>query len=812
MQSHMVALLLDFRSSYRQMRKNFKIAVVSILTISCSIGIIVAAFSVFEAELIRSLPYYHPEEIVILQGRSANGQPMLESYLHYLDVQRETKAFSAIGGFTTSLVNVEVGGEVKRLNAVYVTDGFLDVFGVKPVLGRTFVKGENNPGRTDVAVISFEVWQQQFGGATTAIGQVVKIDDKSRTVIGVMPREFRYPLGARNATYIPLSINIKTQVRGSHWLRTVARLNPGFTQREAQADLNRMCQEFSEVYPVTDAGYKINAVNLETWTARDTQAPLRALLAAAFAVFLIGCFNTASLIIFRNVKRKRELSLRIALGASRQEIIRLVLVDSLLLSAFGLGGGLLIAWLFLNVMRPFLLNSLSRGAEISLDLPTLVMALTAALGTSLLVGVIPAVRLSKINPNSVLKEQMDTGGERSHHRIRASIVIIQTALAFSLLVIAGGFVRQVLRWRNTDLGFSAANVLTMEINVAPTAYQSRDIVTDFYQPLLDNVTAIPGVSYAGVIQVLPIQDWGWSSAVHIAGTPHDPPSNQKMAEDRYVSPGYYRALGIPLVKGRMFDAKLDTKTSQTVCLVNEAFVQVIFANRDPLGQKIDEGGGPPCVIIGVMKSIRQDLFQEPLPEEDYLISQFPTDLASRGFATMHLVVRSNRGASDLAADLHKSLHESYSSVPFEAPETIDAVLGKVIVLQRMEGWLFGGFAILAIFLAAVGLYGLISYEIQVSVRAIGLRMALGATRWSILHRVLRRVFALVLSGIMIGGATIFFFQRLYAGLFIVNISQDIAPITELAVGLFLIGMTSALLPALRAASIQPMDALRDVST
>jgi len=805
----MASLLLDFRSSYRQMRRNIKIAGVSILTISCSIGIMVAAFSVIETELVRPLPYDHPEEIVILQGRSANGQPMLESYLHHLDVQRETESLSSVGGYTTSPANVKVGGEVKRLNAVYVTDGFLDVFGVKPILGRIFVKGENEPGRTDVVVISFEVWQQHFGGAHAAVGQVIKIDDKSRTVIGIMPREFRYPLGVRSATYIPLSINIKSQVRGSHWLRTVARLKRGFTQSQAQIDLDRMCRKLSELYPATDSGYTINAVSLKKWIARDTKAPLQALLAAAFAVFLIGCFNTGSLIIVRNVKRKRELSLRIALGASGLEIMRLVMVDSLMLSAFGLVGGLSIAWFSLSIMRPFLVNSLNRGAEVSLDLTTLAMAFIMALGTSVLVGIIPAIRLSRTNPNSVLKEQLDTGGNRSHHRARALVVITQTALAFALLVIAGGFVRLVLRWRSTGLGFSAANVFTMEINVAPNAYQTRDIVTDFYQPLLDRVMGIPGVSSAGVIQVLPIQDWGWSSAVHIAGTPHVSPSEQHMAEDRYVSPGYYRALGIPLVKGRTFDPKLDTKTSQAVCLVNETFAQAIFSNRDPLGQKIDEGGGPPCIIIGVMKSIRQDLFQEPLPEEDYPISQFPTNLASQGFATMHLVVRSERRMSDLVSDLRKALHESDPDVPFEMPETMDTVLSKVIVLQRMEGWLFGGFAVLAVFLAAVGLYGLISYEVQVSVRAIGLRMALGATRQSIMNQILRRVGALLLIGIIFGAIAIYVVQRSFGDVLAINASRDIASIAALAASLFLIGLVSAFLPALRAASIQPMMALRD---
>ncbi|HLJ27830.1 MAG TPA: ABC transporter permease [Candidatus Angelobacter sp.] len=804
----MTTLWLDFWSSWRQIRRSVRIAVLVAVTVSLSIGIVVAAFSVIEAELIRPLPYDHPEQLVILQGRSATGQPLVESYLHYVDIQRQSQSLASIAGFTTGSANLQVGNEARRLTTVYVTDTFFDVFGIKPILGRTFVNGENQPGRTDVVVLSFEVWQQEFGGAYTAVGQQVKIDGKSRIVVGVLPRGFRYPLAARHVAYIPLSIDMKAQARGSHWLRTVARVKSGATLQQAQTDLDRICRQLGALYPATDAGYSLHAVSLKTWATRDTASPLLVLSGAALAVFLLGCFNAAGLIVVRNIKRTQELSLRIALGASPWQIRRLVLADSLLLSAFGLAGGLLLAWLLLGLMGSFLLDSLSRGADVHLTFSSFAMAFLAALCTSLLVGVIPAIRLSKTDPNQILKDSASTGGGRSDQRVRAAVVITQTSIAFVLLVVAGIFVRLVLHWRNTQLGFSTANTFTLELNVVPADYKQRDIVTDFYQPLLDRVEAIPGVQSAGLIQVLPIQDWGWSSGVHIAGRPHDPPSQQHMAEDRFVSSGYYHALGIPLIRGRMLDGRIDTRTSQAVCLVNEAFVQTVFPGQDPLGQKIDEGGGPPCVIVGVTKSIRQDLFEEPLAEEDYPISQFPRDLANQGFSTMHLVVHSQKSVSALVPGLRKVLHDLDSGVPFEVPETMDDVLSKIIVLQRMEGWVFTVFAGLAVFLAAVGLYGLVSYEVQVSVRAIGVRMALGATRWSILNRVLLRVGTLLAIGIAVGAVALFVLRKVLVSILAMSASQDLMPIVELAVCLFLVGLASAFLPALRAASVQPTEALR----
>ena len=805
----MTKLALDFWSSWRQIRRNARIAVLVAVTISLSLGIVVAAFSVIEAELLRPLPYHHPEQLVILQGRSAAGQQMVESYLHYLDLQRENRSLSSIGGFSTGSGNIQVGNQAKRLNTVYVTDTFFDVFGVRPLLGRTFTSGENQPGQTNVVVLSFEVWQQEFGGSATAVGQEVKLDGTPRTVIGVMPAGFRYPLSVHNAAYLPLSIDLKNQARGSHWLRTIARLRNGTTIQQAQTDLDGICRQLGALYPATDAGYSVRAVSLKTWTTRDTASPLQVLSWAAVAVFLLGCFNAAGLVIVRNTKRTRELSLRIALGASRSKIMRLVFTDSLMLSAFGLLGGLLTAWLLLHAMEPFLLNSLSRGADIHLTLSSFVMALLTAICTSVLVGIIPASRLSKADPGDVLKDSASGGGGRGHHRVRATVVIAQTAIAFALLVVAGVFVRIVLHWRSTQLGFSPANVVTIEIDLAPADYKQRDVVADFYQPLLDRVEAIPGVQSVGLIQVLPIQDWGWSSGVHIAGRPHDPPSQQHMAEDRFVSPGYYRALGISLLRGRTLNPKTDTRNSQSVCLVNEAFAQAIFPGQDPLGQKIDEGGGPPCVIVGVTKSIRQDLFEEPLAEEDYPIAQFPRDLANQGFTTMHLVVQSQKPISALASELHNILRELDPGVPLEMPESMDDVLGQIIVLQRMEGWVFGVFAGLAVFLAAVGLYGLISYEVQVSVRDIGVRMAMGATRSSILTRVLSRVSALLVIGIAVGAVILFAVHRLLAGVSVAHTTWDLTPITELAACLFLIGLASALLPALRAASVHPMDALRN---
>jgi putative ABC transport system permease protein len=361
--------------------------------------------------------------------------------------------------------------------------------------------------------------------------------------------------------------------------------------------------------------------------------------------------------------------------------------------------------------------------------------------------------------------------------------------------------------RSTDLGFTTDNLITSEINLSRGAYQGKDVLNEFYNPLLEKARAIPGVKEAGMIQLLPVQSYGWNSDTHITGKPPAPPNSEQLAEDRFVTPGYFGAMGVQLLRGRLIDPNIDTRTSPPVMVVNEAFVKKFFApGENPIGQHIDNDNKP--MIVGVVKDVRQDIYHPPLAEMDFPVSQVPAgDLWQFGL-TMQLVVRTSVDPATVTPSLRQAFHEVDPGIPFRQPETMRDVIAEVLIFERLENWLFGTFAALAILLAIVGLYGLISHEVELSTRDIGVRMALGATRLQVLANVYRRVGILLAIGMAAGLVTTLAVQKLLAALVVIHIGRDAGIVAALAAGLAFFGLLAAFLPARRAASTEPMMALR----
>ena len=526
------------------------------------------------------------------------------------------------------------------------SDNLFDIFGVSPLLGRTFSAGEDQPGKNDVVVLSYEVWQQNFGGGKDVIGQVVKLDGLPYTVIGVMPAGFRYPISQRNAIYTPLHmIDLLRTTRGDHWLPTIGRLKPGVTAAQATADMDGVLANVGRAFP-DSKGRRMELRSLAETTIGNTGGPLRVLLFAVLAVLAIACVNLAGLLLARGVKREREVALRSAIGASRARLVRQMLTESLVLALGGAALGSLVAVGLLRAIRMLLISALSRGADVHLNLPVLLATIVIAVVTSFIAGAIPALRLSRIAPSLSLKAGGSAGTGRGQHRLRASFIVIQVALAMILMVTAGLLLRLLSGLNNTNLGFDTRGILAIDVDLPQGAFRDRDPRTAFYDPLLEKVRAIPGVQSAGVIQVLPIAMWGWNSDITIKGQPPGPPNEERLAEDRFVDPGYFTAMGIKLVRGRMIDPAIDTPKSQQVAVVNEAFVKKFFANgEDPIGKEIAQD--TPQTIVGVVSSVRQDIYEPPMAEIDYPISEMPEDDARNLLANMHLVVRSSLPADTL---------------------------------------------------------------------------------------------------------------------------------------------------------------------
>jgi predicted permease len=807
-------LINDLRFAFRQLRKSPGFAITVVLTLALSVGVATAVFCVIDAVILRPLPYAHPEQIVAIETRSQSGYTQPASWPSYKDEREQVHSFAALAGyvnFFTSTMETPSSGPV-LLDTVHSTDNFFQVFGVQPLLGRTYLPGEEQDGKNQVLVLSYEIWQSYFGGDRNVLGTTVKLDGLAYTVIGVMPAGFRYPLGMRNAIYTPRLIDHSwMHNRGSHWMRTVARLKEGVSINQAQADLGQVLRNIGRAFPDSDGGRTVKLLPLADSVTAHSKGPLWTLLGAVLAVLAIGCVNIAGLLLARGVKREREMAMRVAVGAARARLLRQVLTEGVLLALLGAVGGALLASTMLSLMRTFLVRALSRGADIHMNWIVLGAALTAAVLTSLAASLYPALRMSGADPNRALKVGGAAGVERGQHHLRSAFIVTQVALTLALLVVAGMLIRVITRYRHADLGFDPAHILTTPLNITPTRYEGRDAMAVLYQPLAERIQHIPGVRAVGVISLLPIENWGSNSDIHLAGQPPNPPKEVRLSEVRYVSAGYFDVFGIPLRGGRQLSATLDQPGGTPTAVVNEAFVKkFVPSGLDPNAQRIDSDPNPKdwTNIVGVVGNVRQNIYEPPMPEHDYLIDATPVKDRADLLNGMNLVIRFDGDPGPIVPALRNALHEVDPTAPFKEAKTLSDVVSETLIFERMESWLFGIFAGLALALALVGLYGLLSHEVELGTRDIGLRMALGASRTQVVGMVLRRVSWMLGAGVAAGIVLTLLVRKVINIVIYVDAQKESGILLLTALVLIATGMTAALIPARRAASIEPMQALR----
>jgi putative ABC transport system permease protein len=810
----MAILLHDLGYALRQLRKSPGFALTVVGTLALSVGTATAVFCVIDNVILRPLPYVHPERILSIESRSRSGYTQPASWPSYVDERAQADTFSALAGYSDyNKVTVEtpMGGPM-LLDNVRSSDNLFEVFGVKPLLGRTYVRGEEETGKGYVAVLGYDLWQRYFAGNLEVLGRPIKLDGENYTVIGVMPAGFAFPISKRNAVYTPLHLDKSwMQGRGNHWLRTIARLKDGVTLEQAQADLSHVFSNLSTSY-ITDAGRTVKLSPLANAVSERARGPLWTLLGAVLAVLAIGCVNIAGLLLARGVKREREMAMRTAIGARRMRLVRQVLTEALLLAAMGALGGILLAWAMLDLMRAFLIHALARGAEIHLNWTVLGAAIVAAIAASLAASLYPALRMSSTDPNRALKTGGSAGTQRSQHRLRSGFVVTQVALTLVLLVVSGLLIRMVTQYRHANLGFDSAHILSLELDLSPARYQDRDVIADFYQPLFSHVGHIPEVRAVGVISLLPIKYWGSNSDIHIAGQPPYPANQEMLAEGRIVSTGYFDVFGIPLRRGRMLSPSLDRpENPSSAVVVNERFVRKFVPGKlDPLQQRIDDADKEAnwTHIVGVTGNIRQDIYSPPLAERDWLMDAVPLKERAEQLSGMFLVLRTDGDPKTVIPALRRILHEVDPTVPFDEPETMTEVVSETLVFERMETWLFAIFAGLALALAMVGLYGLVSHEVELARRDIGVRMALGATRQRIVRMILTRVAWMVGVGGAVGLALTMLVQKVIGMVIYFEAQREFGGFVLLAILLAAVGIIAAMIPAARAASLEPMQALR----
>ena len=803
-------LAQDLRFALRQLHKAPGFTWTAILTLALGIGATAAMFSVIDAVVLRPLPYKDAERIVMVKTHSASNFWQWSSWPGYLDMRRLNTSFEALAGYVDFWgMTLRVGDRAQYLNVTQGSDNFFDVFGVKPMLGRTYLPGEDQPGRNNVLVLSYEVWRQQFHGDRNVVGKTVNLDGSPYVVIGVMPAGFRFPFGKPNLIYIPMHVRPSwVHSYGDHWVETVGRLKHGVSLQSAQAEMAHVMLEIGRQNPETDQGRTAQLTPIAAASHEEKELPeIAVLLAAVLAVLLIECANVTGLQLARGVAREREMALRVAIGAQRNRLVRQLLVENALLGALGAASGLLLAAGLLSAMKVFLAHAFLRGANIQLNIAVIGVTLAAGVLSSMAAGLIPAWRATRSDPNQALKSGIATGTTQRQNRLRASFVITQIALSLVLVVFAALLMMTLRRMLQIDFGFSAKNLLMLGLNIPSGDYKGRDYVKEFMLPFERRVDAIPGVTAAGFIDQPPVLGFGSSTSQTLVGHAADPPGRERAAETRAVTPGYYAALGLPIVHGRDFGPQ-DTPESQPVKIVNQAWVKEFLTSKeDPVAQVFV--GKPNKAIIGVVQDARQSLLEPARPEIDNAFSQFSMqEQQNAGSFGICLFVRTAMPPMSIVPQLRATLHEMGPTIAFQTPETVDELLEDALVTNRMESWLFGIFAGISLLLAAIGIYGLLMQEVSSRTRDIGVRMALGATPTIIARTILLRIAALLGTGLTAGLLLTLLFSRAAQTVLAVQYGRDSIMIAGLVLLLAAVGFAAGIVPTYRAASIDPMRTLR----
>jgi putative ABC transport system permease protein len=797
----------DLRYGLRMLVKHRGFTLVAVVTLALGIGANSAIFSVVNAVLLRPLQFKEPDQLVklweTLPQRGATGTV---SAPNFIDWREQNQVFTGIAAYEIANFSLQGKDQPERIVGVTATANLFDVLSTPPALGRTFLQGEDQAGGNHVAVISDRLWQRNFGAQPEIVGREILLGGESFTVVGVMPPDFEFPSTSTDIWTPMVFSQEQLAERGSHNLRVVGRLKYGVTLTEAQAEMSTIAHRLAEQYPDTQEGRDIKLVLLQEELVQNVRPALLLLLGAVGFVLLIACMNVANLLLARAATRRREIAIRTALGAGRARLVRQFLTESLLLSLLGGALGLLIGKWGVDALLALAASLLPRAGEVHLDGRVLAFTLLLSVLTAIIFGLAPSLQISKTDVQEALKEGGSSGSSPRGNWLRSLLAIAEIAAALVLLIGAGLLIKSFMRLQQVDAGLRAENVLTMHITLPEAKYRTAAEAIAFHTQVLERVAALPGVETAGVINLLPIQQYGWNGEVIVEGEAPKPSGQAPIVEFRTADSNYFRALKIPLVGGRLFNAE-DKTDSTRVVLVNQTFVRQLIPGGDPIGRRIkfSDEAEDWRTIVGVVADVRQSgLTQAPRPEFFVPLTQGEWSTTT----SMSLVVRARSEPAALASSIQSQIWSVDPNQPVYDVQTMETVIGKSVSNRRLNMLLMGIFAGLAMTLALVGIYSVMSYMVTQHTREIGIRIALGAQPLDVLKLVLSQGMLLTLIGVGLGLFGAFALTRLMSSLLYGVTATD--PLTFISLAALLVGVSllACYLPARGEASVDSMIALR----
>ena len=798
-------MLNDLRYALRQLIKAPSFTAVAILTLALGIGACTAIFSVVNAVLLRPLNYPEPDRIVSIRETNLPQFPVFSvSPPNYLDWEKQTKSYEYLAAYTGGDLNLTGDGEPQQLSGLKATAHYFDVYGVKPILGRMWLPEEDAQGKDHVVVLSYHFWQRVFGGAADVVGRSIQLNGEPYTVVGIA--QVGFGLTSKVEAWTPLAFKPEetaNNARGDHYINVVGRLRPGVTVAQARAELELLATQLAKQYPDSNKGWGIFLMLSQDYIVRDVKPVLYTLLGAVGCVLLIACANLANLLLARASARSREISIRAALGASRARLVRQLLTESVVLAVGGGVAGVILARWGLDALLALAPSSLPRISEIHLDSGVLIFSLALSIITGLVFGIAPAWLAARADVNEALKQGTrgsTEGGARG--RLRSALVVLEVTFALMLLGGAGLLARSFMQLAHVDPGFTPENATLLQLSLPQKKYAMPEQQTAFADALLERVKVLPGVQWAGITHSMPLLG-GYVLTFSIEGRPPIAPSDQPSASYYAVTPDYFRAMGIRLIRGRTFTPRDDAKAPR-VAIINEAFARQFFPNEDPIGKRIDIDLGPDAwrEIVGIVGDIKQNGPDQATSAQSY------EPFAQKPFNSIDLVIRTKGAPAALLGALRPAVYAVDKDQPIGVIRPLEEIMADSIARQRFAMTLLSVFSGVALVIAAVGIYGVMAYNVVQRTGEFGIRMALGAQQRDVLRLVLMQGGKLIGLGLVIGLAATLAVSRAMGSMLFNTSACDPLTLASITLLLGAVALVACFFPANRATKVNPIEALR----